>query len=132
MIAMGQAGIHLPAHKTAAPTHLAYSFRDIEVTEEDSIAAKDRVTVSFRVVDQAGKELANTDRRGMPYTFVVGEGTEPLLDKVITGMTLGSSREAVCDSAPIYGKDAIAEVMPNNSVLTITMKVLAVIRGPRR
>ncbi len=47
----------------------------------------DRVTIDYNIQDDSGKEIANSERRGIPYTF---ELFAPPGDTLLNGATLGA------------------------------------------
>src|SRR5688500_15814150 len=54
------------------------------------------VTVHFVVSTPQGKDLVNTHKRGMPYTFRVGdEGTPEFLQLMVAGMHLNGARKTI-------------------------------------
>jgi hypothetical protein len=103
---------------------------EIEEGRGAPLAEGDRATVSFQVLDPAGKELANSDRRGLAFTLVVGSPlAEPALGLVVPGMRLEGERRARI-SSDVYGALA-PNLVPPGVDLTVRVKVLGVVRKPR-
>jgi hypothetical protein len=53
----------------------------------------DRLTVEYWIQDETGKEIANSERRGIPYTFeLFGPTSDTLLSAGAVGATDGEER----------------------------------------
>jgi len=59
----------------------------------EPIATGSLVTVSYVVKDGLGHELANSNKRGMPFTFQFGDRTaDPMFSAAVEGMAKGGER----------------------------------------
>ena len=89
LLASSQVAAPLPTPTALAP--LAY-----ETTAPgygDKAEAGDRVTVHFLVQDVGGTTLVDSEMRGLPYTFLLGqEVSEPFWTKAVKGLRVGGSR----------------------------------------
>jgi hypothetical protein len=117
-----------PALVQAAPPLFAHV--DTRPGADEPLRIGDRATVTFRVGDGKSKEVADTDRRGLTFTFVIGEGKERLLELVVAGMRVGGERAAKFSPVDVYGKSLMPTVIPDAQTLEVRVRVLSAIRRP--
>ncbi len=85
----------------------------------------DRITINFAVKSLAGEDIADSDKRGLPYTFRIGDaGNDRLLEIVTQGMRDHASRIAILSSTVAYGADA-PDFVTRNQDLLVTVTTIA-------
>jgi FKBP-type peptidyl-prolyl cis-trans isomerase len=91
----------------------------------DVVESGRKVSLQYRVVDDAGRELASTRRRGMIYSMVLGQPkNEPVLEALLAGARYGERRIAFCSSQEAYGADGVPAIVPKDKPLTFELQVL--------
>ncbi|HWA82347.1 MAG TPA: FKBP-type peptidyl-prolyl cis-trans isomerase [Fimbriimonadaceae bacterium] len=94
------------------------------------VAVGDTVTIHFLVKKQTGEEVANSKKRGLPYTFKIGAaGNDPLLDLVVKGMKVGAVRTYTISAKDAYGPGGAPPVISPKDMLVATVTLLR--RGDR-
>ena len=97
---------------------------DLRVGQGKLIEDGDKVTIQYRVCNQYKKELANSMKRGMPYTLVVGDrNSDSLVSVTLAGMHVGGSRYTVLPAESL--PDGIGSIVPAKTDLTIWVHVIA-------
>ncbi len=97
---------------------------DLRVGQGKLVEDGDKVTIQYRVWDPNKKELANSMKRGMPYTLVFGgRNSDPLVSVTLAGMHVGGSRYTVLPAEQLPG--GIGSIVPANTDLTIWVHVIA-------
>jgi|GEM_PF-3637144 len=84
----------------------------------------DVVEIQFVVTKSTGERLADSKKRGLPYTFKIGAaGNDPLLDMVVKGMRVGGVRTGTVEARDAYGPDGmLPAIKPDDSLLvTVTL-----------
>jgi len=82
-------------------------------------------TVQFEVSDKNGKELANTRKRGLPYSFAIGGiQTAPFWSLGLLGMKVGGQRILSAKPGAAYGPDGVPPVVAPNSDLVIKIELV--------
>lgn len=112
-----------------AAVALAAPLRFETLAEGSGPAAKvgTRVTVHFVVTAPDGSVVADSERRGLPFTFVVGEApTMPLWERVVPWMRVGGTRRAVATPDLVAGPDGNLPAVPGDLPLTVTVTLIAV------
>jgi hypothetical protein len=106
----------------------------ISITEApgsgDPAEEGDRVTVHFQVSDGFGKEIADSRKRGLPYTAELA--TFDFWSKLALGMAPGQKRWVYLPPELGFGENGVAGVVPGNSELYILVELLHVARGSSR
>ncbi len=121
-IAAGALGMPLP---TGTPTAPQISVSMLHEGAGLAAAAGDRVTVHFVVRTQEGKELANSYKRGMPYTVEIGEAGSFWLT-VLDGVRVGGTSRLAANSSEFFGKGGVASVIPPDTLFLADVKLLKV------
>lgn len=86
----------------------------------------DLVTFDFVVIAVDGRELANSELRGLPYTMTVGEiGNDPLLDVSIRNMAVGAERELIFPVGTAYTEEGYPPFVPADTPLRVRVKMRA-------
>ncbi|HVT13077.1 MAG TPA: FKBP-type peptidyl-prolyl cis-trans isomerase [Fimbriimonadaceae bacterium] len=94
------------------------------------VTTGDVVIVQFLVKKQSGEEVANSKKRGLPYTFKIGApGNDPLLDLVVKGMKVGAVRTYTVSAKDAYGPGGAPPVISPKDVLVAIVTLLR--RGDR-
>ena len=87
------------------------------------------ITVNFEVYTHEGKEAANTVKRGLPYSFVLGDPKmPPMWLEGIKGMKVGGERRFTAPPNTAYGVDGLLPIVPAGATLTVHVWVLKVRR----
>lgn len=97
-----------------------------QVVGTGSPAAKgDVVVIHFLVTDTKGGTIADSQKRGLPYTFKLGEkGNDPLLELVVPGMRPGGKRSGSLLAKDVYGPAGVAKVIAPGDTLKFTITLL--------
>lgn len=96
----------------------------LEAGEGDVAGASDVVTVSYRAVDGLGRDVADSDRRGLPLTFQIGGPlTDPILEPAVRGLRPGGGQVVwiPADAGQDFGS-----IVPPRTDLTLTLRLLEV------
>lgn len=101
-------------------------FEDIQVGGGSPVAIGQRVTVHFQVADPTGVELANSQRRGLPYTFPLLEGSTDLFAQLVPGMKVGGKRRVRLASTDGFGPAGLPPIIPANQSLVVVVTVVRV------
>ncbi|MCO5297867.1 MAG: FKBP-type peptidyl-prolyl cis-trans isomerase [Fimbriimonadaceae bacterium] len=89
----------------------------------------DRVTIHFTASLTDGRNLADSERRGLPYTFVVG--TEPLVrpfDLLVRGMAVGEEKVSDVAEEEAFGAGGVPPIVPPHAALKVRIKLLRLVR----
>jgi len=82
-------------------------------------------TVHFEVHDKSGKELANTRKRGLAFSFGVGASdTAPFWSFGVVGMKTGGVRRLDVKPASAYGPVGVPPVVGPGSELSVTLELV--------
>ncbi len=99
---------------------------DITVGEGAEVKAGDTVTVHYIGTLQNGQEFDNSNKRGEPFTFTVGEGRVIKgWEEGLIGMKVGGQRILVIPPDMGYGAAGIGPI-PGNAVLVFSIELLAI------
>ncbi len=101
-------------------------WREVKVGTGAPVVVGDRVTVHFLVATPTGEELANSRKRGLPYTLVVTAEPNDLLSRVVVGMRIGGSRFASLPPERAFGAAGLIPIVPPNATLEVTVNVVGV------
>lgn len=101
-------------------------WREVKVGTGAAVVVGDRVTVHFLVATPAGEELANSRKRGLPFSFVVTAEPNDLLSRVIVGMKSGGTRFASLPPERAFGASGLIPIVPPNATLEVTLSVVSV------
>ncbi len=89
----------------------------------------DRVTLDYWIKDANGKEIANSDRRGIPFTFnLLSSSGDSLLSKAAVGVKAGEERVIVLFPDEDYGGIGPNSFVKVSGPLIIRVKVSQVDR----
>ncbi len=99
--------------------------QEIVIGQGATVQTGQIATVQFEVSDKSGKELANTRKRGLPYSFVVGGiQTAPFWSLGLLGMKVGGCRILNSKPGAAYGPDGVPPVVAPNSDLVIKIELV--------
>ena len=105
--------------------------RDIVKGSGLPVQAGDVVTVNFEVRAKNGKELASTVKRGLPYSFVIGDPREPAMwSDALRGMKAGGERRLTVTPEKAFGADGVPTIVPPRASLSLHLWLVRV-RHPR-
>lgn len=100
-------------------------FVDKRAGSGSPVLVGDVVTIHFLVQRRNGQDLADSKKRGLPYTFKVGaKGNDPLLDMVVKGMKAGGTRMATIAAKDVYGPAGAPPVISGQDTLVVTITLL--------
>jgi hypothetical protein len=98
--------------------------QDIVIGLGPKVQLGDRVTVQFCATDERGRELANTRKRGLSYSFIVGDRTLPVFwTQGLVGMKKGGLRTVVAKPEDAYGVDGVPLVVGQSATLKLTIEL---------
>lgn len=89
-----------------------------------AIQPGDLVTVHFQVETSEGKELANTRKRGLPYSIEF-RVSDPFWAAMLTGMRAGGERRLAMPSGLYFGENGVPGVIPSGSTLLAKIQVVS-------
>lgn len=111
---------HLPVQAVSRPFVIS-ARRDEELGEGQDATASNLVRVSFVVRSKAGKELANSNKRGLDFWFVPSEYSAPLSELVI-GMRPGGVRLAEV----LYRSSEFRSILPAGAPVEVELRLLEI------
>ena len=84
----------------------------------------DKITIQYRVWDSLNRELADSTKRAMPYTLVIGMGnSDPLVSVALPGMHAGGIRTASIPASLV--PEGIGSIVPPKTDLHLWIYVIA-------
>ena len=96
---------------------------DLRIGQGKILEEGDQVTIQYRVCGAFKKELANSMKRGMPFTLIFGgRNSDPLVSVTLAGMHVGGSRYTVLPAESL--PDGIGSIVPAKTDLTIWVHVI--------
>jgi peptidylprolyl isomerase len=102
---------------------------DVTIGTGDEVKAGDTVTVHYIGTLQNGQEFDNSNKRGTPFTFTVGEGKVIKgWEEGLIGMKKGGKRILVIPSEKAYGKAGYGPI-PGGANLVFAIDLLDVTSG---
>ncbi|HTQ08719.1 MAG TPA: FKBP-type peptidyl-prolyl cis-trans isomerase [Fimbriimonadaceae bacterium] len=83
------------------------------------------VVIQFLVEKSTGERIADSQKRGLPYTFKIGEtGNDPLLDRVVKGMRVGGVRTGTVSAKDAYGPEGMPPLIKPDDSLVVKIALL--------
>ncbi len=110
-----------PATEQANPSVLVTELRP---GNGRAIQPGDLVTVHFQVETSEGRELANTRKRGLPYS-VEFRLTDSFWSAMLTGMRAGGERKLALPSDLYFGQNGVSGVVPSGTTLLAKIQVVS-------
>lgn len=99
---------------------------DIKVGTGDEVVEGDTVVVHYVGRLQSGEEFDNSNKRGEPFTFTVGEGRViPGWEQGLQGMKVGGQRILVVPPELAYGARGVGPI-PANATLVFSIDLLEI------
>lgn len=99
---------------------------DIVVGTGDAVVSGDTVVVHYVGTLQDGTEFDNSNKRGEPFEFTVGEGRVIKgWEEGLVGMKKGGQRILVIPPDMAYGKNGIGPI-PGNATLVFSINLLEI------
>ncbi len=90
----------------------------------------DRVTFHFAVENESGREVANSEKRGLPYTLVYGDvGAGIVWVDVLGGVRQGSERLVSLPAEAVFGAAGVPPIFSATGNVRATIRVLRVVRA---
>lgn len=97
---------------------------DVRIGTGEAVAIGDTVTVHYIGTLQNGQEFDNSNKRGEPFVFTVGDGKVIKgWEEGIVGMKVGGSRILVIPSEMGYGKNGYGQI-PGGANLVFVLELL--------
>ena len=91
---------------------------DIVVGKGEEVAVGDTVSVHYVGTLQNGQEFDNSNKRGEPFQFTIGEGRVIKgWEEGLKGMKIGGKRILVIPPDMGYGERAIGPIPPNSTLV---------------
>lgn len=91
----------------------------------DPVKDGDIVVIQFLVKKHGGETVADSKKRGLPYSMKIGEaGNDPLLDMVVKGMKVGAVRTGTVKAKDAYGPAGAPPIVSAADLLDITITLL--------
>lgn len=107
------------------PKPAPFTFADKPAGWGKPVGKGELVTIQFVVTGKGGREIANSRKRGLPFTLRIGmKGVDPLLDLVVRGMKPKAVRTATIIARVAYGPNGVPGVIPPNEKLTVVVELL--------
>jgi len=99
---------------------------DVKQGEGKAVASGDTVSVHYIGTLQDGTEFDNSNKRGTPFSFTVGNGQVIKgWDEGLVGMKVGGQRILMIPPDMAYGKNGIGPI-PGNATLVFAIELLAI------
>lgn len=90
----------------------------------------DLVTMHVIAATPEGKEIANSEKRGLPLRFVLGNAETPgYLDLAVRGMALGAERKIILPPDLAFGANGEPPIIPPNATLVVRVRVIKIERA---
>lgn len=91
----------------------------------EAVKTGDIVTIHFLVKKKGGQDVADSRKRGLPYSFKIGQpGNDPLLDLVVKGMKPGAVRTQTVVASDAYGAGGAPPVIGPKDTLIVTITLI--------
>ena len=87
----------------------------------------DRVTFHFVVRTLDGKELANSQKRGLPYSVVL-DGRASFWSSALKGMRRGGTSRIQANSSAFFGNEGVLPIVPPHTMIEAELSLLSVRR----
>lgn len=125
-LGVGLQTVGLPA-QSVAPELSEPAVMTQTLAEGTGLAATagDRVTVHFVVRTVEGKELANSQKRGMPFTVDL-DAAESFWLFAIDGMRLDGRRLIRANSSQFFGRSGVSPIVPSDTWIEAELVLLKV------
>lgn len=92
-------------------------------------ASGDIVTLDYRIEDESGKEIANSERRGLPSTVEIGGvNSDPLLSAAASGARLGEERWTILVVDDWYPPATSGSLMRASGAVLVRVRVSGLYR----
>ena len=105
--------------------------QDIRAGNGPKVVLGDLVTVHFIAATPKGKEIANSEKRGLPYKFVIGAPESPrYLQAAVEGMKAGGVRRVVLPPELAFGPKGAKPILAPNTDLVLHLRLLKVEKPP--
>ena len=130
-IGMSALGITPQQAPAAVFAEIASPSARVEVIQTGSgvtALAGDLVTVHFVVKTLEGKELANTVKRGMPYTVELGSGST-LWITAVAGLRAGGIAKLRANTALFFGKGGVLPIVPPDTMIEAELTLVRIQKG---
>ncbi len=102
---------------------------DVTIGNGDEVKVGDTVTVHYIGTLQNGQEFDNSNKRGQPFVFTVGEGKVIKgWEEGIVGMKKGGKRILVIPAAKAYGENGYGPI-PGGANLVFAIDLLDISAG---
>lgn len=99
---------------------------DIKIGTGETVQTGDTIAVHYVGRLQNGQEFDNSQKRGAPFTFTVGEGRViPGWEQGVVGMQVGGQRVLVVPPHLAYGAAGVGPI-PGNATLVFAIDLLEI------
>ncbi len=89
----------------------------------------DLVTIHFTARAADGRILADSERRGLPYTFQLGkDAVMPVWPRLVRGMRVGAERRIIASPWLLAGVEGNPPVLPPNTGAEVTVRLVRIER----
>ncbi|MBI5706589.1 MAG: FKBP-type peptidyl-prolyl cis-trans isomerase [Armatimonadetes bacterium] len=90
----------------------------------------DRVTVEFVVSTMEGKEIANSAKRGLPYTVAIGDpASNPFWQTALGSCRVGMERKIMFSAENFFGTEGAPPVVPADTPLLGIIRIVRIVRS---
>jgi hypothetical protein len=90
----------------------------------DAVLTGDLVTIQYSIADWQGKEIANSNRRGLGMTFnVLGSNSDGLLQLAVIGARQNETRTLVVNAEDFFADQSVFSIVRNPGPLLVTVKI---------
>jgi FKBP-type peptidyl-prolyl cis-trans isomerase len=103
---------------------LAFPAEELITGTGAPVAVGQRVTVNFLVTDESGAELANSRKRGLPFSFLLENSDTDLFCQLVGGMRVGGQRRVRVPSESAFGPAGLPPIVPGNASLVVVVTVV--------
>lgn len=99
-----------------------------ELEEGDGKLAREgaRITIEFVASTLQGRELANTEKRGLPYVFPYRHQTD-VWTRMVKGMKVRGKRLVLLFPEAAYGPKGVPGIVPPNEPLLVWLKMTSTV-----
>lgn len=100
--------------------------RELEVGQGKPAREGGRITVEFVASTLAGHEVANTEKRGLPFVFAYPHQPD-IWSRMVAEMNVGGSRLILLSPENAYGPKGVPGIVPPGEPLLIWVKVTSAV-----
>ena len=100
--------------------------RDLSTGDGKTAREGGRITIEFMASTLRGRELANTEKRGLPYIFPFKKEPD-IWTRMVAGMKVRGTRLLMLTPEAAYGAKGVPGIVPPGEPLLVWVKVTSAV-----